>query len=276
MSIAGRTTLINSSLTNTFIYHMSMYLLPKTLVADLDKKRRTFFWQGGSTKRKYHIVRWEVICKIKKKGGLGIKDIRKMNICLLCKWWWKLENEEGIWQEIVKAKYLRKQVVGSVSHKLDDSPVWSDLLKVKNIYLKGRTVKIGKGDVTLFWTDNWLEEPLCYRASVLFELCNEKMITVKDFYSKGGVLTFRRWLPEVLYKQWIEIYGKISRIPLGEGDDKHTWKCWSKGKFTVKSLYDQLGALDAGGPYPRIWTTKIPYKSRYSCGWWKKCHLNQG
>jgi hypothetical protein len=44
MSIADRTILINSSLTSTFIYHMSMYLLPKTMVKQLDKQRRTFFW----------------------------------------------------------------------------------------------------------------------------------------------------------------------------------------------------------------------------------------
>jgi hypothetical protein len=29
------------------------------------------------------------ICKSKNKGGLGITDIRKTNISLLCKWWWK-------------------------------------------------------------------------------------------------------------------------------------------------------------------------------------------
>jgi hypothetical protein len=55
---------------------MSMYLFPKTVVADLDRQRRTFFWQGGSTKRKYHLIKWEIICKNKNKGGLGIKDIR--------------------------------------------------------------------------------------------------------------------------------------------------------------------------------------------------------
>jgi hypothetical protein len=27
-----------------------------------------------------------------------------MNLSLLCKWWWKLEKEEGIWQEVVKKK----------------------------------------------------------------------------------------------------------------------------------------------------------------------------
>jgi len=89
MSIAGRTIQINSSLSSTFIYHMSMYLLPKTVTNKLDKLRRTFFWQGNALKRKYHLVKWDTICQIKEKGGLGIKSIRRMNIVLLCKWWWK-------------------------------------------------------------------------------------------------------------------------------------------------------------------------------------------
>lgn len=37
MSIAGRTTLINSSPSSSFVYHMSIYLFPKTVVDRLDK-----------------------------------------------------------------------------------------------------------------------------------------------------------------------------------------------------------------------------------------------
>lgn len=37
MSIAGRITLINSTLSNSFIYHMSMYMFPKTVVGTRDK-----------------------------------------------------------------------------------------------------------------------------------------------------------------------------------------------------------------------------------------------
>ena len=96
MSIAGRSTLISASLNNSPIYHMSVYLLPKTIVKKLDQIRRKFFWQGGRTRKKYHLVKWEKICKRKRKGGLGIKNLRKMNISLLCKWWWKLEKEEGL------------------------------------------------------------------------------------------------------------------------------------------------------------------------------------
>lgn len=81
MSIAGRSTLIGSSLNNSPIYHVSIYLLPKSITNNLDKiRRKFFFWQGGQTKHKYHLVEWVKICKSKKKGGFGIKDIRNLQV----------------------------------------------------------------------------------------------------------------------------------------------------------------------------------------------------
>ena len=106
--IAGRITLINSSLSSSFIYHMSIYLLPKTIVELLDKQRRTFFWQGGGQKKKYHLLRWDIINKSKTYGGLGIKNIHKMNVSLLCEWWWKVETENDIWQQIVTKKNVQR------------------------------------------------------------------------------------------------------------------------------------------------------------------------
>ena len=93
---------------------------------------------GGGRKRKYHLIRWTTICKSKKRGGLGIKNISNMNVSLLCKWWWRLEMENGIWQDIVKAKYMTSGIISNIKWKLNDSPVWKDLLQVKHIYLKGR------------------------------------------------------------------------------------------------------------------------------------------
>ena len=73
LSMAGRIILINTSLSSTFIYHMSMYLLPKTITANLDKQRRKFLWQGSSSKRKYHLVQWPIARKSKKKRRIRNK-----------------------------------------------------------------------------------------------------------------------------------------------------------------------------------------------------------
>ena len=105
----------------------------KTLIKNMDKISRTFCLVWWATKKKYHLVRWPKVCKSKKQGGLGIKDIMKLNLSLLCKWWWKLETEKGIWQDIIGAKYLSGQLISFVDQRHhDDSPIWADLFFLDN------------------------------------------------------------------------------------------------------------------------------------------------
>jgi hypothetical protein len=149
-SIGGRFSLIQSSLSSTLIYHMSMYLLPLTNLEKMTKIIRKFFWGGNSEKRKYRLVKWHLLCKPRQKGGLGIKNLQLFNYCLLCKWLWKLETEDGLWQILVKAKYSINKSLHHIRLKNDDSPVWKDLLKVKHLYLKHRVMVVGDGNSTNF------------------------------------------------------------------------------------------------------------------------------
>jgi len=240
---------------------MSIYLLPKTVVGKLDKIRRIFFWQGGRTKKKYHLVKWEKICKSKKKGGLGIKNLRKMNISLLCKWWWKLEREEGLWQTIVKYKYFRKDNIYSGSHKLNDSSIWYDLLKIKDVYLLGRDLCIKNGCQTRFWKDKWLyPQPLCISDPILFELCECKDVSVEKIRSGEVHITFRRWLLIELRSRWEEIWCDASSFILVNEPDKIIWTLEKNQKFSVKSAYNALTSNDAGIYHKKIWKGKIPAK----------------
>lgn len=132
---------------------MSMFLLPKRVVSNLDKHRCRFFWQGGNGKKNYHLVKWSRICRSKTKDGLGVKDLRKQNISLLVKWWWKLDALNGLWQDIVKAKYVKTESIATVRAKFSDSPIWKDLLKVKYYYLEGSNIITNSGNLTRVWHD---------------------------------------------------------------------------------------------------------------------------
>jgi hypothetical protein len=57
-----------------------------------------------------------------------------MNIFLLCKWLWKLENEDGAWQSIQKKKYLQKETLTQALDKHGSSQDWSGLMKVEPIF----------------------------------------------------------------------------------------------------------------------------------------------
>jgi hypothetical protein len=65
-------------------------------------------WQNGLNTRKIYLVGWKSVCQPKDDGGLGLLDLRYMNISLLVKWMWRLESSNGLWQKIIKEKYLKR------------------------------------------------------------------------------------------------------------------------------------------------------------------------
>ena len=69
----------------------------------------------------------------------------------------------------------------SVTHKATDSPIWYDLLKVKDVYLQGRGIAIKNGERTRFWVDPWLyDKPIMFIAPILYILCDQKDVNVAD------------------------------------------------------------------------------------------------
>ena len=142
-----------------------------------------------------------MINKSKKHGGLGIKNIHKMNISLLCKWWRKLEVEEGLWQQIVRHKYLLNDTVGTMKCRLDDSLMWRDPLKIKSLYLKGRTMTAKDGKATSFWLDTWiLDRPLCSLYPVLFDMCLDKHISVHQFLVLHGQIKLQQMVKPTSFR----------------------------------------------------------------------------
>ena len=93
-------------LSNLPIYLMSLLRMPSSVRQRLEHIQRDFLWKGGNLERKPHLVRWELVCLSKKKGGLGIKSPSTLNKALLCKWNWLFVNErEALWNQVIKGKY---------------------------------------------------------------------------------------------------------------------------------------------------------------------------
>ena len=151
--------------------------------------------------------------------------------------------------------------MGTVKHKLDDSPMWRDLLKIKSLYLKGRTMTAKDGKATSFWLDTWiLDRPLCSLYPVLFDMCLDKHISVHQFLVLHGQISFNRWLNPLLFEQWMSVVGIVYQHHFEDTKDIPVWK-WTKGKiFSTNSVYEFLTKDDSGLHYKHIWKAKIPYK----------------
>ena len=58
-------------------------------------------------------------------------DLKVQNKCLLSKWLFKPTNEDGIWQLILRNKYVKSKTLTQVEKKSGDSQFWSGLMSVK-------------------------------------------------------------------------------------------------------------------------------------------------
>jgi hypothetical protein len=118
-------------LTNMVLYMISFFLLPKGVLHRLDYYRSRFFWQEDSEKKKYRLVKWSVVCTPKDQGGLGIHYLQVKNTTLLGKWLYKLLTESGMWQTLLKWKYVGSKALSQVSWKQGDSHFWAGLMATK-------------------------------------------------------------------------------------------------------------------------------------------------
>lgn len=75
ISIGGRATLVQTNLSSIPLYWMSFLLLPKSIEMALRSICCSFLWGGKDMENKVAWVRWEEMCKSKKEGGLGFRNL---------------------------------------------------------------------------------------------------------------------------------------------------------------------------------------------------------
>jgi hypothetical protein len=102
LSVGSRLILINSILTSLVMFMLSFFEVPRGVLEKIDYFRSRFYWQSDQHKKKYRLVRWNIICQPKDQGGLVSLNIDVQNRCLLSKWLFKLINEDGLWQNMFR------------------------------------------------------------------------------------------------------------------------------------------------------------------------------
>jgi hypothetical protein len=115
-------------------------------------------------------------------------------MALLGKWCWRmLVDREGLWYHVLVARY------GEVGGRLEVggwsiSSWWRDIGRIRDgdgetgVGWFGHSVmrRVGDGAETLFWLHRWIgDTPLCVRFRRLFDLAENKTISVANLFSSG-------------------------------------------------------------------------------------------
>ena len=154
MSYGGRLILINSVLTSMPMFLLSFFEVPVGVRKRLDFYRSRFFWQSDELKRKYKLAKWDIICRPKDQGGLGIENLEVKNRCLPSKWMYKFSVEsDATWAQILRNKYLQSKTLSQLTVRPTDSPFWKGLMRVKLGFFNRTKFVVGNGTFTRFWED---------------------------------------------------------------------------------------------------------------------------
>lgn len=80
--------------------------IPAKVLKMVTRIEREFLWGGVRGGRRICWVKWKRICQPKCKGGLGVRDVKRVNLSLLPKWKWRL-LQDGIplWKVVLIEKY---------------------------------------------------------------------------------------------------------------------------------------------------------------------------
>jgi hypothetical protein len=138
LSRVGRLELVRSTLAAIHIFAMmSLDVQIETLLA-IEKILRGFLWKGRKDAHGGHcLVVWDRICMPKELGGLGIINLRRMNLALRTRWLWLSRVEASRpWKEFdIRVPAMVTEVFEAATSSV-----------------------VGDGASTFFWIDRWLPD----------------------------------------------------------------------------------------------------------------------
>jgi len=212
------------------------------------------------------LVGWNKIDKPKNIGGLGIRLAREANTCLLGKLVWDLvQKNNKLWVNILSDKYTAGPNNFHASVNNNSSPVWSSIIRAKEILKNGYSWRAGSGSSS-FWFSLWSDFGILGSQIPIIDI-HVLHLTVKDVLTISGnrAQSLYTTLPQV-----VSDFVNNAAIMFNDAiEDAFVWPLNKSGVYTTKSGYKWL--LSLPGPnnntnmnsWSWIWRLKIPENFKF-------------
>ncbi|XP_062115688.1 uncharacterized protein LOC133829876 [Humulus lupulus] len=193
LSYAGRMQLIHSVLFGLRNYWISIFILPQSVVKEIEKLCRSFLRGSAGMRSKPHLASWEKVCLPKAYGGLGFRDGALWNRAILAKYIWALsEQPEILWVKWVNSIYLKGCNIWCYNLKSDCSWYWRKLCHIREKFGLNEVKAAGSSgrflpsklynsvqnqQIVDYYSAVWCKLSLPKHRFLLWQVINEQLLT---------------------------------------------------------------------------------------------------
>ncbi|GAU20296.1 hypothetical protein TSUD_337770 [Trifolium subterraneum] len=244
-SMVGRSKeiMIKSVLQAIPSYVMSMFILPASLIDDIEKMINAFWWRNGSTNNNttkgIHWLAWERLACPKAYGGLGFRNFEAFNKAMVAKQVWNIvQNLNSLVAKLIKARYFPRSSLFEAP--LGYNPSFAGVLRGS--------------------ANRWVPSP---QPAGVYQLSVRDLL--HDNYKAWNIVKVRN-----LFSR--DVAEKILETPLVSSvrEDKVVWDEERNGCYSVKSGYKLVMCYLIGsdkyhvmGNWNDIWKAQAPHKARH-------------
>lgn len=271
----GREVLIKSVLQAIPTYVMSCFKLPSTILEEVEKIIRKYWW-GSKSLRGISWMSWARLCRPKSEEGIGFRNMESFNLALLAKQAWRITTKpEPLLSRILEARYFPNSSFFVADLGDRPSQTWRSNLLARPHLEAGLRKWIGNGEDTHLWGEAWL-----------ISEGSGKLITTRLIHSPfpDRVRDLIDWevgawdLAKLSQYLWPCDVEPVLQVPIGtlESTDNLYWFFSKHGKYTVRSCYyqilqwTQLGTHSQSGQalnlspkeWRWLWGLQLPLKVR--------------
>jgi hypothetical protein len=106
LSHSSRLELIETYLASIHVYLLSFIKFSKWTIKLIESQMANCLWNNTSECHRYHLAVWQHVNMKKEFGGLGVPNLRELNLCLLGSWIKRYSIDYGkFWKMLIDAKY---------------------------------------------------------------------------------------------------------------------------------------------------------------------------
>jgi len=158
LSLGGRLVLIRVVLTSLPVYWCALFPIPSSILDKLRKLIFNFLWGSSAVKKKFHLVDWQLLARPISLGGWGIKHLPLFCISLRMKNFWFALNNSGIWNQLIRTKYMKNMSIQSWCRNkyfrlTNTSRIWMGFIKTLHWIGQGLIWQVGKGTEVIVGAD---------------------------------------------------------------------------------------------------------------------------